>query len=353
MKNTINIWINKKRILLTLVAGLLFLTACFGILGGKKEASVTFMAMNTYMTLTAYGVNSGEILEEAQKKVEALDARWSVTDEGSDIYAVNHGGREAIAVSDETRELLEFTLTMSQKTDGALDPTIYPVLTAWGFTTDENRIPSDEELTQLLQKVDYKKISVSGNEVQIPDGMQLDFGAVGKGFTGDMLAELLKENGIRSALLDLGGNVQTIGSKPDGSDWNLGIRDPFGNGTVGVLSVSDLAVVTSGSYERYFVGEDGKTYGHIIDPATGYPADNGLASVTIIAGEGKLCDALSTALFIMGLEDATAYWQQNPDFDMILITDSGDLYLTEGIQGKFTLDQAHHDMQTHVIVKEK
>lgn len=126
-----------------------------------------------------------------------------------------------------------------------------------------------------------------------------------------------------------------------GSDWRLGLRDPFGEGNVGAIEISDMAVVTSGNYERYFIGEDGREYGHIINPTTGYPVSNGLASVTIIAKEGKMCDALSTALFVMGADEAVNYWQQNKDFDMILITNDNEIYLTEGVKDKFNLSNSN------------
>ena len=179
--------------------------------------------------------------------------------------------------------------------------------------------------------------------------MELDLGAVGKGYAGDLAAEILKDRGITSALLDIGGNIQAIGSWPDGSDWRLGIRNPFGEGQVGVLSVSDRAVVTSGNYERYFVGDDDQTYGHIIDPSTGYPADTGLASVTIIAEEGKVGDALSTAMFVKGPQEAEEYWRAHQDFDMLMITEDGEIRLTEGIQDSFTLSGSFANMEVQVI----
>ena len=179
--------------------------------------------------------------------------------------------------------------------------------------------------------------------------MELDLGAVGKGYAGDLAAEILKDRGITSALLAIGGNIQAIGSWPDGSDWRLGIRNPFGEGQVGVLSVSDRAVVTSGNYERYFVGDDDQTYGHIIDPSTGYPADTGLASVTIIAEEGKVGDALSTAMFVKGPQEAEKYWRAHQDFDMLMITEDGEIRLTEGIQDSFTLSGSFANMEVQVI----
>ena len=200
-------------------------------------------------------------------------------------------------------------MQIAEETDGALEPTIYPVLTAWGFITEENRVPSDAEITELLKNVGYERIRQEDTTVQLNSGMMLDLGAVGKEYAGDFAAQVLKDSGITSALLDLGGNIQAVGTKPDGSPWRLGLCDPFSDGKLGVLEISNQAVVTSADYERYFIGEDGIRYGHIIDPATGYPAESGLASATVIAEEGQLCDALSTSLYVMGAERAIEYWR--------------------------------------------
>lgn len=190
-----------------------------------------------------------------------------------------------------------------------------------GFISGEHHIPSENELKDLLQYVDYKKVSLKENVVTLPDKMKMD----------------------------LGGNIQAVGTKPDGSDWRIGLKDPESEGGLGVLSISDCAVVTSGNYERYFIGEDGKVYGHIINPKTGYPAESGLLSVTIIAQEGKLCDALSTSLFVMGCDKAAEYWREHKDFEMILVTEDGEIHLTEGIKDKFELGSAYSDRNVNVI----
>lgn len=336
------------------VLSLILLSGCVKAdkdVSNPSEHTVSFPAMDTYITFTACGDGAEAAISEAQNRITALEHMWSVTYEGSDIYAVNHAEGQAVEVSDETAELIEYALSMAEQTDGALDPTIYPILTAWGFTTEQNRIPSESEISGLLSFVGYENVQRNGNSVQIDHGMMLDLGAVGKGYAGDIAADILRKNGITSALLNIGGNIQTIGGKPDGADWRLGIKDPTGMGNVGILQVSDLAVVTSGNYERYFTGDDGTKYGHIIDPATGYPVNNGLLSVSIIAKEGKMCDALSTALFVMGLEKACEYWLENSNFDMIVITDNGEIYLSEGISGNFTLDSEHADMKVNVIKK--
>lgn len=172
---------------------------------------------------------------------------------------------------------------------------------------------------------------------------------MGKGYAGELAAELLREAGVSSALLDLGGNIQAVGTRPDGTKWRIGLRNPYGEGTIGTLEIADCAVITSGNYERYFEGDDGQVYGHILNPDTGYPADSGLASVTVVTPEGKRGDALSTALFVMGEEGAKTYWQEHPDFDMILITEDGRILITEGIAENFSLAASFSGMEIQTI----
>ncbi len=305
--------------------------------------------MNTSVSFTAYGDGAEEALAAAEERMGQLESLWSVTEEGSEIYRVNHSGGEPVVLSRETADLAEFALEMAEETQGALEPTLYPVLEAWGFTIDEHRIPEEAEIQELLSNTGYEKVRLDGETIRLPEGMELDLGAVGKGYAGDFICELLREQGITSALLDIGGNIQTIGTRPDGSDWRLGLRNPFGEGTVGVLTVSDCAVVTSGNYENYFVGEDGKTYGHILDPETGHPAESGLASVSIVTEEGKLGDALSTSLFVMGPEEAEAFWRENEDFEMIVITQDGEIIVTEGLEDRFVLGNDFQNMELQIL----
>lgn len=301
-----------------------------------QEAAGGLFAMDTYIDLTAYGPNAEAALDLAEARIRELESLWSVTDEGSEIYAANHSGGAAVSVSADTEELLRFALDMAGETGGALEPTIYPVLTAWGFTTDSYQIPAQEELDRLLGLVDYEAITLTDNTVTVPDGMMLDLGAVGKGYAADETAAILRENGVESALLDFGGNILTVGSKPDGTPWRVGVRDPDSDGNLGVLEVADQSVVVSGGYEKHFVGEDGQRYWHIIDPETGRPARSGLVQAAIVSQESRLCDALSTAIFVMGLDKAVDYWQAHQDFDMLLLTDDREIYLTEGLRGAFT-----------------
>lgn len=184
-----------------------------------EEISAGLFAMDTYLNLTAYGEGAEGALKQAQERIRELEGLWSVTDEHSEIYAANHSGGTAVTVIEDTAHLVRYALDMAERTAGALEPTLYPVLTAWGFTTDSFQIPEREELDRLLEQVDYTKISLEGAALTVPEGMQLDLGAVGKGCAADETAAVLRENGVDSALLDFGGNILTIGTKPDAAQY--------------------------------------------------------------------------------------------------------------------------------------
>lgn len=315
---------------------------------GAGTAQNSFFAMNTYITMQADGPGAEDALLAAENLVYQLEDQLSVTREGSEIYTANHSGGAPVPINAETEELLTLALDMARETGGALDPTIYPVLSAWGFTTETRQVPSPEELVALLPLVDHEQISLRDHTVAVPEGMALDLGAVAKGYTGDRAAELLKGSGISSALINLGGNVQAVGKKPDGSAWRVGVRSPFSEENLGVLEVEDCAVVTSGGYQNYFMGEDGQVYWHILDPETGYPARTGLASVTVVAERGAYCDALSTALFVMGLDDALDYWRAHRDFEALLVTEDGTIYLTPELSQHFALNEDTADLKVEV-----
>lgn len=319
-----------KRVFAFLLAPLLLLP--YGC-APAQPLERTFFAMDTVMTLRLYQGGDGSLLDRAEARVRELEGLWSVTDGASEISTLNHDG--SAELSPETAELLGAALDMCRRTDGALDISTYPVLRAWGFTTGEYSVPGGEAIAALLPLVDYGRVALEAGAAALPPGMEIDLGSVAKGYTGDALAALLKQGGAASALLDLGGNIQAVGSKPDGSPWRVAVRDPAGDGSVGVVEVVDQAVVTSGGYERYFE-EDGVRYWHIIDPATGWPARSGLASVTVVGESGLLCDGLSTALFVMGREGALEHWRQHRDFEAVLVSEDGSVTITAGLEGRFT-----------------
>lgn len=303
--------------------------------------STQIFAMDTVMDISVFAKDDS-VLKQAEKLITGLDHSLSTTNSNSEIYKLNqtHTG----SLSTDTSELLNYGLQYCKKTNGILDLSIYPVVKSWGFTTGSYRIPTKEEIDFLLKNVDYSQICFSPetHSVSIPENMEIDLGSIAKGFTGDKLIELFKKNEINSALLNLGGNVQVLGSKPDGSPWKVGIKDPEDskNGNyLGTISVRDSAVITSGGYERYFKDEKGDVYWHIIDPSTGYPAKSGLISATVISPKGIYCDALSTSLFIMGKEKSEQFWKENKDFDMILVSDDHEIFITSGIKDDFQLTE--------------
>ena len=301
-----------------------------------KKYTESFDAMNTFMTIQAYGSNAEEALAEAKGRVEAIENAISTTKRNSDIYKLNHASGASCAVRGDTAFLFEFTHGMYKATDMALNPALYPVISAWGFTTGTYRVPAAQEIEELLSNTDFLQAELTnteaGAEIRVAKGMELDFGAVGKGYAGDEIIRIFKEHDVKYALLDLGGNVQALGTKTDGSKWTVGIKNPWGGDPVCTVKIADCAVVTSGGYERFFTDDDGKRYIHIFDPKTGYPVENDLESVTIVCQKGLYADALSTSLFVMGKDKAIDWWSQNGGFDFILITKDEELFYSSGIK---------------------
>lgn len=310
--------------------------AVFLVCGCASEAPVsrTFFAMDTVMTVTAYG--SEDSLPLCEKRITELENLLSAQKPDSDAARLNASDGTEMPLSDDTAALLGEVLAFCRETDGIYDPTVYPLVREWGFIDGDYKVPDSAKIAELLEKTGFEKIVLSGNTASVPADFELDFGACAKGYAADELKKILAENGVTSALLDLGGNILTVGGKPDGSPWKIGVADPFSpSESAGTLLLSDCAAVTSGGYERYFIAENGERCCHIIDPRTGCPADSGIASVTVVGQSGTRCDMLSTALFIMGTEKAADFWRGAGDFDMLIITEDGKMLITEGLTDNF------------------
>ena len=320
------------------VFALLFFVSC-----EKSSDSCAFEAMNTFMTIRSYGKNCVKANSVVKKRIEQLESRISTTIETSDVYRVNHSGGQGIEIFEDTYRFAEFALRMAEKTEGALNPALFPVISAWGFTTGNYSVPSESEITELLTHTDFTKVKL---ESKADDGklllftekeMMLDFGSVGKGFAGDEAVRILRQYGIESALLDLGGNIQVIGANPEGKDWNVGIKNPWDGNVVCGVKINNQAVITSGGYERNFTADDGKTYIHIFDGKTGFPVENEIESVTIICENGLYADTMSTALFIIGSENAVSFWRERKDFQMIILQKDGSILYTSPLESQIEI----------------
>lgn len=320
-----------------LLVAALMLAGC-GAQTSAEESSQTreVYAMDTVMTLEAYGQNADAALDEAVAEIERLDALWSIASSDGEIARLN--AEKKITASADTLALLTRAKEISAATDGLFSTTIAPLMEAWGFTSGDYRVPDGVELSALLARVDDEEIAISDSTVTIPADAKVDLGGIAKGFTSARVMEIFRENGVENGILSLGGNVQTLGTKPDGSLWRVGLQDPADERALfATLELADKAVITSGAYERNFE-QNGITYHHIIDPRTGYPAESGLSSVTIVSDDGTLADGLSTALFIMGKEAAVEFWRSNrDDFDMVLLADDGAVTVSAGIADALTL----------------
>lgn len=315
---------------------ILILSSVFAFFScSRVKSSDSFTSMNTFMTIQVFSSSSKKGEEACQKVKEeilGLEKILSTTISESDLYKINHAEGKTLAVHAPVKEICDFSSEIYIKTGGLFNPSLYPLIHEWGFTTEQYKIPDDETISRLLSFTDFSKISFSPSDsgglsflLSLQPGMQLDFGAIAKGYAGDRALELLSGMGISSAIINLGGNVQALGKKSDGSLWRVGIKNPWGEKPVCSVSIDSKAVVTSGGYERFFTGEDGKRYIHIFDPRTGRPAQSDLESVTIICGKGIYADALSTSLFVMGKDRAVDFWRASGDFEFILLTKNQEL----------------------------
>jgi thiamine biosynthesis lipoprotein len=308
----------------------------------SQEYTSDVFAMDTYMTLTAYGENAQEAVEAGIAEIQRLDDLLSTGKDTSEVAQINANGGGVL--SEDTDYLVKRALDIYQSTNGAFDISIYPVMQLWGFTTGNFVVPSESDLAAKLALVDAGKIILSEENgqtsISLPEGMEIDLGGIAKGYTSGRVMDVMKSYGIKSAVINLGGNAHVLGNKTDGSQWKVGIQDPEDeNGYLGGVSVTDKAIITSGGYERYFVDKDtGVKYHHIIDPKTGYSANNGLISVTIVSADSTLADGLSTSLFVLGTEDAITYCEEHcaeDGFDAIMEDEDGKLYITDGIYDDF------------------
>ena len=299
--------------------------------------------MGTTILQKVYGSEAQKAVAETSARMKEIEGLMTINAPGGDINRLNEAaGKSGVVLSAETLNLLETAKRYASLSSGAFDVTIGPLVKAWGVFTDHPRVPPQDEIDSLLKLVDYRTLIIdktkSTARLEKP-GQIIDVGGIAKGYAGDEAIEIYMKHNVKSAYINLGGNVVVLGSKPDGSPWRIGIQNPrAANGLyIGIVKVTDKAVVTSGDYERYFE-KNNVRYHHIIDTKTGYPADSGLISSTIVTDVSMDADALSTATFVLGLEKGMKLVKSLKGVEAIFITKDRKIYVTEGLKSSFTFD---------------
>jgi FAD:protein FMN transferase len=307
---------------------------------GEAPVSKTESILGTVCTIKLYDHISDSTFEKVFNRLKEIEDKMSINKEKSEVIDVNNAaGMDYVKVSEDTFEVIKKGLYFS-KLYNKFDITIGPVVKLWNIGFDNARIPEDKEIKAKLPLVNYENVLINEAEKKVKlkeKGMIIDLGGIAKGYAADEAVKILKENGVQHAIVNLGGNVMTLGGKPDGNQWTIGIQHPFddrGN-YVGTVNVADKTVVTSGIYERY-IKKDDKIYHHIIDKATGYPVDNNLLSTTIITDKSINGDGYSK-IFALGLEKGLEYAESIKGVEAIFITKDNKIYITSGLRGNFEL----------------
>jgi len=311
----------------------------------NQPISRTEFMMDTILTLKIYDKKDEKILDEAFNRLKEIENRMSSTIENSDISLINeNAGVKPVQVHEDVYYVLKTAKYYATLSNGAFDPTIGPLVNLWHISSDEQKerdsIPTEEQIKAALELINYNDLELlEDNQVFLKrKGMQLDLGAIVKGYAADEVKRIFEENGVKSAIIDLGGNIYALGQKEDGTPWNIGITNPFEPGIsyVGVLKAKEKSIVTSGDYERYII-YNGKRYHHILSTETGYPTENEVTSVSIISDKGIDGDALSTTLFVLGVDKGLDFVNKLDGIEAVFITKDKKVIPSEGIKSQFTL----------------
>ena len=308
-----------------------------------EPVTATAFKLNTVVTITLYDSEDQELLDQAMELCDDYEKIFSRTLPESELYRLNAGTLPqedgAFIISDTLAELINEGLRYSELSGGSFDISIGPVSSLWDFTSGSSVIPDEDDVKDALKLVDYRQVFLDGNRIRFGmEGMQLDLGAIAKGYIADRIKEFLVSEGVKSAILDLGGNILCIGKRPDGTPFRIGIQRPFAqrSETVSIAQIDGKSVVSSGIYERYFE-KDGILYHHILNPRTGFPYENDLVSVTIISDRSADGDGLSTSCFALGLEQGMELINSLPDVYAAFITADGELHFSDGMAETFSL----------------
>ncbi|GAA0080385.1 MULTISPECIES: FAD:protein FMN transferase [Clostridium] len=306
--------------------------------------------MGTIINIKAYGKNADKAVQASVDKISDIENKMSLNISTSEINKINkNAGIAPVKVSKNTFDVVKASLIYSEKTKGSFDITVEPLVSLWGIGTDKARIPSKDEISNALSLINYKDVVINEKESTIMlkrKGQAIDLGAIAKGYTADELKKVLLNYNVSSAFLNLGGNVYVLGNKPDKTPWKIGVQNPLEprGDYLGIVSVSDKSVVTSGNYERFFE-RNGKRYHHIFDTKTGYPAEKGLISVSIISDKSIDGDALSTSVYTLGLDEGKKLIESLKDVEAVFVTNDKKVYTTSGLKDTFKLTNTDFKLQ--------
>lgn len=348
-----------------LVCPMLLFTGCENItdadtsITGNEPISISSIKLNTAVQITIYDSQDKALLDDCLALCDKYELVFSRTNEKSELYKLNHrkdtsdkdpnadgqttpypvsGTADTWHISEDLASLLSQGLSITRESDGAFDIAIAPLTSLWDFTAEDPKVPDDAAIQKALPLCSSDGVTIDGQDITLPsDDIQFDVGAIAKGYIADRMKDLLVKKGVKSAIINLGGNVLCIGSKPDGTPFKVGIQKPFAdrNETEAVMDITGKSVVSSGIYERCFK-QNGKLYHHILNPKTGYPYDNSLISVTIISDQSVDGDALSTTCFALGLEDGLKFAEKK-GVQAVFITEDYELHYTDGFQDEINV----------------
>lgn len=321
-----------KQVIALISTSLLLLCGCQNT-DHQQKLTYTDVLFDTVINVQILDDVDEDILAGCEQICKKYDIMFSRTNPESEISKINNSAGTAVTVSEDTISIIKKGIYYSQLSDGAFDITIGSVSSLWDFKSEDHIVPPETSIESAVQNVDYTHIEIVDNTVKLSyPNMKIDVGALAKGYIADRLKEHLINNGVEHAIIDLGGNVLVIGTKPDGSDYNIGIQKPFDETGVPYTSVkiSDKSMVTTGIYQRYFE-KDGNFYHHILDPETGYPCQNNLYSVTIVTDSSADADALSTTTFLLGYDKGMDFINSLDNVEAIFITDDMEIHYSNNL----------------------
>ncbi|WP_291559668.1 MULTISPECIES: FAD:protein FMN transferase [unclassified Clostridium] len=340
----------KLYVLSLLILSITILSGCSSSNSSTKEPiSHTEVVMGTVCTIQIFDSKDTSILDKAFDRLKDLENKVSINKEGTELDKVNEmSGKEATVVGKDTFTIVESGLYYSKISNGNFDITIGPIVKLWGIGSENARVPNEKEIIEKKSLINYNDVILDSEKNSIflkNPNMIIDLGGIAKGYAADEMKNLLVDNGVKSAMINLGGNLYILGNKPNGKQWKIGIQDPNGGSTdtVGNILVNDKSIVTSGTYER-FLEVDGKVYHHILDPKTGYPYESDLLSATIISDKSMDGDGLSTYAFALGREKGLEFINSLEDIEAIFITKDNEIYLTNGLKNDFKLTNNNYKL---------